>query len=239
MPASVTLEPVAPHHADAVQRLAAHPDVVATTNLPEPYPDDGAAQWIAYVQTRHAVGEEFVFAIMNEDSELVGVTGLVDVTATEAELGFWVGVPYWGRGYATAAARCRSWAASSSRPRRTSIRSGPTPTSSHAIASTAAPGARPADEFRHRLIAARARLVALEVVLTRRRRYLERREVELGTRRSGATIFAYPERSHAHASAHSDWHAAPAPGGPRSVARRGEIHPHPAKETRRPVAHHP
>ena len=42
---------------------------------------------------------------MNEKSELVGVTGLVDVTTTEAELGFWIGVPYWNRGYATAAAR--------------------------------------------------------------------------------------------------------------------------------------
>ena len=105
MPAFVTLEPVAPHHADAVQRLAAHPDVVATTNLPEPYPDDGAAQWIAYVQPRHAAGEEFAFAIMNEDSELVGVMGLVDVTDTEAELGFWIGKPYWNRGYATADAR--------------------------------------------------------------------------------------------------------------------------------------
>ena len=105
MSTPVTLELVAPHHADAVQRLAAHPDVVATTNLPEPYPDDGAAQWIEYVQPRHAAGEEFAFAIMNEGSELVGVTGLVDVTATEAELGFWIEKPYWNRGYATAAAR--------------------------------------------------------------------------------------------------------------------------------------
>ena len=105
MPTPVTLELVTPYHADAVQRLAAHPDVVATTNLPEPYPDDGAAQWIEYVQPRHAAGEEFAFAIMNEGSELVGVTGLVDVTATEAELGFWIEKPYWNRGYATAGAQ--------------------------------------------------------------------------------------------------------------------------------------
>jgi len=105
MPASVTLEPIAPHHADAVQRLAAHPDVVATTNLPEPYPDDGAAQWIDYVQPRHEAGEEFAFAILNAAGELVGVTGLVDVRGTVAELGFWIGKSYWNRGYATAAVR--------------------------------------------------------------------------------------------------------------------------------------
>ena len=192
MPASVTLEPVAPHH---------------------------------------AAGEEFAFAIMNEESKLVGVTGLVDVTTTEAELGFWIGKPYWNRGFATAAAHqavqfafeevdlervfarplarnppraaCwRSWASSSSKRRRTSIRSGPTPTGSHAIASTAAPGARPADECRHRLIAARARLVAREVVLTRGRRYLKRCEYKLGTRGSGATVFAHPDLER-HLSAHS------------------------------------
>jgi RimJ/RimL family protein N-acetyltransferase len=105
MAAAVTLEPIAPRHADDVQRLAAHPDVVATTNLPEPYPDDGAEQWIAYVRPRHQAGEEFAFAIRNDEDELVGVTGLVDVDDTEAELGFWIGKPYWNRGYATAAAR--------------------------------------------------------------------------------------------------------------------------------------
>jgi RimJ/RimL family protein N-acetyltransferase len=105
MSAPITLEPIAPHHAEDVQRLAAHPEVVATTNLPDPYPDDGAAQWIEYVRPRHAAGEEFAFAIRNEDDALVGVTGLVDVTDTEAELGFWIGKPYWNRGYATAAAR--------------------------------------------------------------------------------------------------------------------------------------
>jgi len=105
MSAPVTLEPIAARHADDVQRLAAHPEVVATTNLPEPYPDDGTAQWIAYVQPRHGAGEEFAFAIRNENGDLVGITGLVDVTDTTAELGFWIGKSYWNRGYATAAAR--------------------------------------------------------------------------------------------------------------------------------------
>jgi RimJ/RimL family protein N-acetyltransferase len=105
MSAPVTLEPIAPHHAEDVQRLAAHPEVVATTNLPEPYPVDGAAEWIEYVRPRHDAGEEFAFAIRNEADELVGVAGLVDVSDTTAELGFWIGKPYWNRGYATAAAR--------------------------------------------------------------------------------------------------------------------------------------
>jgi RimJ/RimL family protein N-acetyltransferase len=102
---TIALEPVAPRHAEAVQALASHPDVVATTNLPEPYPEDGAEQWIDYVQPRHEAGEEYAFAIKNADDTLVGVTGLRSVTDTKAELGFWIGKPYWGQGYATAAAR--------------------------------------------------------------------------------------------------------------------------------------
>lgn len=102
---SVTLDPIGPEHADAVQRLASDPDVVATTNLPEPYPDDGAEQWIDYVRPRHEAGDELAFAILKDDGPLVGVVGLVDVTGETAELGFWIGKPFWGNGYATEAAR--------------------------------------------------------------------------------------------------------------------------------------
>ena len=101
----VDLEPIAPHHADEVQPLASHPDVVATTNLPDPYPDDGAEQWIENLLSKREAGTEYAFAVRNQEGELVGVTGLVDVTGESAELGFWIGKPFWDRGYATAAAR--------------------------------------------------------------------------------------------------------------------------------------
>lgn len=104
MPA-VRIEPIAPQHADAVQKLASHPDVLATTNLPEPYPDDGAITWIEVVQERRAAGGEYPFAILTEDDTLVGVTGLRDVMNDRAEVGFWIGKPYWNRGYATAGTR--------------------------------------------------------------------------------------------------------------------------------------
>lgn len=100
----VEIEPIAPRHADAVQALASHPDVLATTNLPEPYPDDGAITWIEAAQERREAGNEFSFAILVEGT-LVGVSGLVEVTGDEGEIGFWVGKPYWGHGYATAGTR--------------------------------------------------------------------------------------------------------------------------------------
>jgi len=105
MSAEVEIEPIAPRHAEDVQRLASHPDVVATTNLPEPYPPDGAERWIEDLLPRQEEGDEYAFGILNENGEFVGVTGLVDVGEEATELGFWVGKPYWNRGYATAAAR--------------------------------------------------------------------------------------------------------------------------------------
>ena len=66
MSADLTLEPITARHAADVQRLASHPDVVATTNLPEPYPDDGAEQWIEHVQARRKAGDEYAFGIRNE-----------------------------------------------------------------------------------------------------------------------------------------------------------------------------
>jgi RimJ/RimL family protein N-acetyltransferase len=72
----VRLERIAPRHADAVQDLASHPDVLATTNLPEPYPAGGAITWIEAAQERREEGTEFPFAILNENDTLVGVTWL-------------------------------------------------------------------------------------------------------------------------------------------------------------------
>jgi RimJ/RimL family protein N-acetyltransferase len=46
------------------------------------------------------------FAItLRESGELVGAIGIdVEERHARAELGYWIGVPYWGRGYATEAA---------------------------------------------------------------------------------------------------------------------------------------
>lgn len=100
----VHIEPVQRDHAERIQTLASHPKVVATTNLPDPYPEEGARQWIEHVLTCREEGSAFAFVIVHGDT-VVGATGLEGVTETEAELGYWVGVPYWGQGYATEATR--------------------------------------------------------------------------------------------------------------------------------------
>ena len=106
MPTLITLVPIVPGHADDVQRLVTSDrSIVEQTRLPDPYPEEGAARWIAYAQPRHEQGAEYTFAV-EHDGEVVGACGLiVSDDRREAELGYWIGRPHWGRGYATEAAR--------------------------------------------------------------------------------------------------------------------------------------
>lgn len=110
----VRLEPISLAHAIDVQALASDPLIAATSNVPHPYPPDGALTWIRYTLAQRELGYELNFAILVEDpsplptgATLVGVCGVLNIAGTprRAELGYWVGVPYWNRGYASAAAR--------------------------------------------------------------------------------------------------------------------------------------
>ena len=78
-----------------------------TLSIPHPYPDGAAEQWIDTHQGQWERGEGVQLAIeRRDDGALVGTIGLsVDRRHSRAELGYFVGVPYWGNGYATEAAR--------------------------------------------------------------------------------------------------------------------------------------
>jgi RimJ/RimL family protein N-acetyltransferase len=101
----VELEPVAERHAPVVQTLAtSHPDIVKFTRLPDPYPEDGAKEWIQFTVPRHQKGDEYSFVVKNQSDQIVGTCGLiVNKEENEAELGYWIGHKFWNQGYATAA----------------------------------------------------------------------------------------------------------------------------------------
>jgi RimJ/RimL family protein N-acetyltransferase len=88
-----------------VQQLANDEAVSeGTYYLPYPYEDGVAERWITNHRAAYDKGEQIVFAItLKETGVLVGAVGLF--LDHEAELGYWLGRPYWGHGYATEAAR--------------------------------------------------------------------------------------------------------------------------------------
>jgi len=87
---SIHLEPVGPQHVPEVQKLVtSHPDIVGMTRMPDPYPDDGAATWIAQAVPLHEAGESFAFAIVRDDGQVVGMIGLIGAggeAQSEAEI---------------------------------------------------------------------------------------------------------------------------------------------------------
>jgi len=102
------LRPFALRDARRVQTLVGAREIANTTlNIPHPYEDGMAEAWIRTHAPRYAADELATYAITLRDSEeLVGAVGLViDRAHARAELGYWIGVPYWNHGYATEAAR--------------------------------------------------------------------------------------------------------------------------------------
>lgn len=92
--------------APAVQRLAGAPEVADTTLLiPHPYPDGAAEQFIAGTHADLEKGENYVFAVTAASTgALYGSIGLKVASKHErGELGYWIGVPFWKRGYCTEA----------------------------------------------------------------------------------------------------------------------------------------
>ena len=102
------LRPFRLSDAKDVQTLAGHKDIAATTyNVPHPYEDGMAESWISTHEDKYKKGETVTLAMtLKEDGRLVGGISLFEVIkGHKGELGYWVGVPYWGKGYCTEAAR--------------------------------------------------------------------------------------------------------------------------------------
>ncbi|MFC5652936.1 GNAT family N-acetyltransferase [Paenibacillus solisilvae] len=97
------------NHTDAseVQLLAGNIEVAKTTlSLPHPYPDGSAEVWIDFRRDAARQGHGYTFAITNKESKLLLGSISLNITSEHkrAELGYWLGVPYWRKGYTTEAA---------------------------------------------------------------------------------------------------------------------------------------
>ncbi len=92
----------------ALMPLIGAREVAATTlRIPHPYAESDARDFIARTREGLLGGSELRLGIVVRDSDtLCGGVGLrIEGDHRRAELGYWIGVPYWGNGYATEAAK--------------------------------------------------------------------------------------------------------------------------------------
>jgi [ribosomal protein S5]-alanine N-acetyltransferase len=100
------LRPFTLQDAPVVHELVSAREIADTTlAIPHPYEQGMAEAWIGSHQKGYDEGNSVHFAItVRESSQLVGSIGLqIHPIHSYAEMGYWVGVPYWGNGYCTEA----------------------------------------------------------------------------------------------------------------------------------------
>ncbi len=93
----------APNRTDvaAMARLANNQNIFKwLSDLPNPY---GTADAIAFIDTIARGPEEYAYSILTADGGFIGTIGLHLEPEMPAELGYWIGEPYWGFGYASEA----------------------------------------------------------------------------------------------------------------------------------------
>ena len=73
-----------------------------TSRIPHPYSIADAHAFLAQVNRTPA---EPTFLIALADGTVIGGCGIGTLRGPDPELGYWIGVPHWGGGYATEAAR--------------------------------------------------------------------------------------------------------------------------------------
>jgi [ribosomal protein S5]-alanine N-acetyltransferase len=104
----LTLRLHAPSDIPALMPLIGAREVAATTlRIPHPYTEADARDFIAGTQEELSNGSGLRLGIVVRESDaLCGGVGLrIEPDHRRAELGYWIGVPNWGKGYATEAAR--------------------------------------------------------------------------------------------------------------------------------------
>jgi RimJ/RimL family protein N-acetyltransferase len=105
------LRPFRLSEADRLCALINDWDVVKWLNhrIPFPYGRADAEAWIAHVRGQHATPLPHTFALALKDGDaLIGCIGLDEVRGRLAQIGYWMGKPFWGHGFATEAALAMS-----------------------------------------------------------------------------------------------------------------------------------
>jgi hypothetical protein len=92
--------------APSVQSLASAPEVADTTNIPHPYPPNGAVNWIRRHDDERKAGLLTFAVVRKSEGDVIGAATLgLERNHDKAEIAYWIGAPFWNNGYATESAR--------------------------------------------------------------------------------------------------------------------------------------
>ena len=102
---SINLRPLTPADAKPLARLANNKKIWdrVRDQFPHPYTEENARDFIS---SREDETPALTFAIVDRSDKFCGVISLVpqeDVYRISAEIGYWIGEPFWGKGVATQA----------------------------------------------------------------------------------------------------------------------------------------
>jgi RimJ/RimL family protein N-acetyltransferase len=76
-----------------------------TSNIPYPYTEKDAESWLEMSREAFIHKTGYTFAIRDKQHRMMGAVGIHDRGDNKAELGYWLAVPFWSKGYVTEAAK--------------------------------------------------------------------------------------------------------------------------------------
>lgn len=102
------LRPLEESDAHDLYPIISDPDVTDNLLIPYPFPEEHMIRWIRSRREALVAKERYMLAVvLKETGRVMGVCGLVGVSwkHINAELIYWIGKQYWGKGYMPEAAR--------------------------------------------------------------------------------------------------------------------------------------
>lgn len=91
-----------------IVKYANNPKIAEMTlNIPHPYQEKDAKWWIDVAKKGFENNDHFIFAIfLKSTNRFMGGIGLeINTEFNRAELGFWIGEPFWNQGYISEATK--------------------------------------------------------------------------------------------------------------------------------------
>lgn len=99
------LQPFNKKDATRIRDLANNKELASILGLPHPYKLENAEDWIEIQPEQIKDGVEYPLSIVSKEiNEIIGtITIRIDKNNNKGELGYWIGIDYWGNGFATEA----------------------------------------------------------------------------------------------------------------------------------------